>query len=146
MNASPITTLEGHLERVTYYNPDNHYLIARLRTSDQQSLVSVLGTMPDPNLGEILKISGTWQTHPRYGQQFRFESFEVVLPATVADIRKYLESGFIKGLGPKAVGRIVGHFKERTLSVIEDSPQALTQVKGIGRKTAQRIAEALVGQ
>jgi exodeoxyribonuclease V alpha subunit len=142
VNASPTTTLEGHLERVTYYNPDSHYLIARLRTSDHQSLVSVLGTMPDPNLGEILKICGTWQTHPRYGQQFRFESFEVVLPATVDGIRKYLESGFIKGIGPKAVARIVGHFKDHTLSVIEDHPEALTLVKGIGRKTAQRIAEA----
>jgi exodeoxyribonuclease V alpha subunit len=134
--------LEGHLERVTYYNPDNHYLIARFRTTDEQSLVSVLGTMPDPNLGEIVKICGTWQTHPRYGEQFRFDSFEVVLPATVTGIRKYLESGFIKGIGPKAVGRIVDHFKDQTLSVIEDHPEDLTRVKGIGWKTAQLISEA----
>ena len=77
----PTTTLKGHLEKITYYNRENHYTIAKLKISDMQNPVTVLGYMPDPNLGETLKIAGTWETHPRYGQQLKIDSFEVILPA-----------------------------------------------------------------
>ena len=102
MNKSlPITTLEGCLERITYFNAENHYTIAKLKTSKTNNLVTVVGTMAAANPGQTLKIQGTWETHPKYGQQLKIKSYEIVLPATIDGIRKYLGSGIIKGIGDR---------------------------------------------
>ena len=141
MNQYIETTLEGKLEHITFYNEKTHYLIARLRSKETKSSVSVLGYMPAPNLGETVKVSGVWQSHPRYGQQFKFETFEVLLPDTISEISTYLKSGFIKGIGPKTVARLIAEFKDQTIDIIENHPDELTKVKGIGKKMAKRITE-----
>jgi len=141
-DTSTAATLEGHIERVTYYNRENHFAIAKFRTGKTNTLVTVLGTMPQPSPGEALRVTGNWETHVRYGQQLRITSVETVLPATVAGIKSYLASGFIKGVGPKTVRRLVDHFKEKTLAVIENNPERLSEVQGIGKETAQRISAA----
>ncbi len=133
--------LEGRLERITFYNEETHYLIARLRSKETSALVSILGYMPEPKLGESLRINGHWQTHQRFGNQFRFESFEVVLPSTLDEISAYLQSGIITGLGAKTVARILDRYQEKTIEIIENSPDKLSEIKGIGTKTAQRIAQ-----
>ena len=135
-------TLAGRIERVTYYNRENHFTIARLRTDENRRTITIKGTMPEPRVGESIEIRGRWETHARFGQQLKFTSFTVRLPATVEGIRSYLVSGFIKGVGPRLVDRIIGHFKADTLTVIEANPERLTEVDGIGKKTARRIAEA----
>lgn len=136
------TTLEGRIERVTYSNPQTHYMIARLRVAEQRTLVTVLGHMPEPQPGETLRLTGVWQTHARYGQQFQVQTCEVLLPAGVEAIQRYLESGIIQGIGPRMAGRLIRHFQDQTLAVIEHSPQRLAEVKGIGEQTARRIAQA----
>ena len=135
-------TLTGRIERVTYYNRDNHFTIARLRTDENRRSITIKGTMPDPSVGESIEVSGRWESHARYGQQLKFTVFRELLPATVDGMRSYLESGFIKGVGPKLVERIIGQFKADTLTVIESDPDRLTEVTGIGSKTARRIAKA----
>lgn len=141
-DTSTAATLEGHIERVTYYNKENHFAIAKIRTGNTNTLVTVLGTMPQPSPGEALRVTGNWETHVRYGQQLRITSVETVLPATVEGIKSYLASGFIKGVGPKTVRRLVDHFMEKTLAVIENSPERLSEVQGIGKETALRISAA----
>ena len=137
-----MTTLDGHLERITYYNRENHFTIAKFRTDKTNNLITVLGYIPNPNLGESLKIYGNWETHPRYGQQLKIEHFEVVLPTTADGIKKYLKSGVIKGLGPKTAIRLVDHFKEKTLEIIEKDPARLLEIKGIGKATSNLIIKA----
>ncbi|MEA3280706.1 MAG: helix-hairpin-helix domain-containing protein, partial [Thermodesulfobacteriota bacterium] len=132
-------TIEGHLERITYYNKENHYTIARLKTIKTNNPVTVMGFMPAVKPGEALKIKGTWETHPRYGQQLRINSFEVILPATITKIKQYLESGFVKGIGPKIVDALINRFKDRTLEVVEKEPEKLIAVKGIGKAKAAQI-------
>ena len=141
-DTASLTTLEGHLERITYYNQENHFTIAKLRTSGVDQLVTVLGHIPDPNTGEAVRVTGNWETHPKYGQQLRMTTFETVLPATVEGIKDYLASGFIRGVGPKTVTSLVSHFGDRTLTVIESEPNRLTEVKGIGAETVKRIIAA----
>lgn len=135
-------TLEGHLERITYYNEENHYTVARLKTGKDQIPVTIIGFMPAVSPGETLKIKGRWETHPKYGRQLKVESFEVVLPASVDGIRKYLESGFIKGIGPKIVATLISRYKNRTLEIIEKNPEKLAQVKGIGKVKAAQISNS----
>ncbi|MEE8414964.1 MAG: ATP-dependent RecD-like DNA helicase, partial [Desulfobacterales bacterium] len=78
-----MTTLEGHIERITFYNPDNHFTIARFKIPKTKKPVTVLGYLPDPKPGETLEINGKWETHAKYGDQLRIESFEVILPDTI---------------------------------------------------------------
>ncbi len=136
------TFLEGHLESITFHNPQNHYTIARLKTSPAQNMVTIVGTMVDASPGQSLKLKGKWQTHPKYGQQFKIIFCEIKLPATVEGIKKYLESGFIKGIGPLMATKIVNHFGTDTFEAIEKFPEKLLQVKGIGNAKAAIISDA----
>ena len=143
MKKSPTTTfLEGSLERITYSNAENHYTIAKLKTSKTNNIVTIVGTMAAVNPGQNLKIKGAWETHPRYGQQFKIMSYEVVLPATIDGIRKYLKSGIIKGIGPSMANRMVSCFGAKTLEIIEKNPERLLEVKGIGKAKAALICNA----
>ena len=81
MNASgSLTDLEGCLDRITFYNPENHYTIAKFRPRGAQNAISVVGFMTEPAAGEFLKLDGIWETHARYGQQLKILRFEVLLP------------------------------------------------------------------
>ncbi|MGD9368033.1 MAG: ATP-dependent RecD-like DNA helicase [Desulfobacteraceae bacterium] len=135
-------TLEGQIERITFHSPETHFMIAKLRVAESRSLVTVLGHFPEPRPGETLRLKGRWDTHPRYGQQFKVSAFEVLLPAGVEEIRRYLSCGVIKGVGPKTTERLIAHFKKDTLTAMENEPQRLTEVKGIGQDKALRIAQA----
>jgi exodeoxyribonuclease V alpha subunit len=142
MPSSPEINLSGRIQHITYYNRENHFTIARLRTDENQRTITIKGTLPDPAVGKIIEVRGCWETHSRYGQQLKISAFRELLPATVDSIRSYLRSGFIKGVGRKLVERIIGHFQGETLAVIESEPARLTEVKGIGKKTARRITAA----
>jgi exodeoxyribonuclease V alpha subunit len=135
-------TLEGHLERITYFNETNHYTIARLKPANLDTGVTIVGYLAGVSPGETIKARGTWETHPRYGQQFKIQSFDVTLPAAVEGIRKYLASGIVKGIGPSMAARMVTAFGENTLEIIENSPERLLEVEGIGDAKAAAIHEA----
>ena len=136
------TFVEGRIEKVTFHHPDSHFTIARFRVSGEKGRITVLGHLPDPHPGAILQINGRWENHPRYGQQLRVVSAQSVMPATVDGIRTTLASGVIKGLGAKTAALLVDHFGEKTLEVITNSPERLTEVKGIGPNTASRLTTA----
>lgn len=135
-------SLTGTIEKITYYNPDNGFTIARLRTRENQSPVTVKGTLPESCLGDRLEINGRWENHARYGTQFKIESFDILLPADIDGIKTYLESGFVKGISRKIIVRLIALFRENTLEVIEKHPERLREVKGVGVKTAHKITTA----
>jgi len=143
MNTSlPLTVLEGKLEQITYFNKETHYIIAKLKPGNTDNLVTIVGFMGGVSLGEVLKIMGEWETHTKYGQQFRIKSYDVTLPASVEGIKNYLKSGIIKGIGPKMAGRLVKRFGADTLNVIENRPEKLLEVEGIGKTKAASISNA----
>ncbi|MFO7667482.1 MAG: ATP-dependent RecD-like DNA helicase [Desulfobacterales bacterium] len=143
MNADPFATIiEGHLDYISYFNTETHYTIAKIKIPGVENPVTVVGFMAAVSPGESLKISGNWETHSRYGQQLRIKTYEVTLPGTVEGIKKYLESGIIKGIGPSLAGRLVGSFGEMTLEVIEKNPKRLFEVSGIGKAKAASIENA----
>jgi len=141
-NRASVITLEGHLERITYHNKDNHYTVAKIVTAKSRSPITIVGHMAGVSPGETLKIQGQWQTHPKYGQQFKVHSYHVSIPATIAGIRKYLESGAIKGIGPSMANRLVDAFGAETFDVIDKLPQRLIEIDGIGEKKADMICNA----
>jgi len=135
-------TLDGHLERITYTNEETHYTIASFKTGHPANQITVVGHMAGISSGQSLQVTGSWESHPKYGQQFKVSSYEVTLPETIDGIRKYLESGIIRGIGPAMAGRLIDHFRSRTLEIIETQPARLTEVAGIGKAKAALIAAA----
>jgi exodeoxyribonuclease V alpha subunit len=142
-------TLTGSVERITFYNPENGYSVLRLKAeqtrlpgASREGLVTVTGNLPELSAGEHLRLQGRWVNHPKHGLQFQVEMCEQTLPATAAGIRRYLGSGLVRGIGPRLAERIVAHFGERTLEIIETQPEQLRQVPDIGPKRASRIAAA----
>ena len=127
------------VERITYQNTENGYTVLKCAVKNYNDLVTVVGTMPDTHVGSVLSLDGFWKMDARYGKQFSVEKFEETLPATVYGIEKYLGSGLIKGVGPKFAKRIVGKFGKDTLDVIEENPDSLIEVEGIGKVRVERI-------
>ena len=139
-------TLRGTIERITYHNEENGYTVAQLAVDGRADMVPVIGNMLGVNIGEAVELTGTWMAHPQYGRQFKAESVRTVLPATVAGLEKYLGSGLIKGIGPVTAKRIVRKFGLDTLRVIEEQPQRLGEVLGVGRKRIDLITRAWAEQ
>ena len=127
------------VERITYQNADNGYTVLKCAVKNYSDLVTVVGTMPDTHVGSVLSLEGTWKMDAKYGRQFFVEKFEETLPATVYGIEKYLGSGLVKGVGPKFAKKIVEKFGKDTLDVIEETPDELLKVSGIGKVRVDRI-------
>jgi exodeoxyribonuclease V alpha subunit len=135
-------TLSGIIERVTFHNPENGFVVLRVKAKGQRGLVTVVGQLASAVAGEYVDAAGAWTQEPEHGMQFKAEELRTTPPSTLAGIEKYLGSGLVKGIGPHYAKKIVDVFGERTLQVIDDSPAFLTEVKGIGPKRIQRIRES----
>ncbi len=131
--------LQGTIAAVVYQNYDNGYAVLRLKCGGQTA--TVVGTIPMPAVGEGLLVTGKWVSHASYGRQFEAEFLERLLPQTSNDILAYLSSRIIKGIGPVTAGRIVAHFGDQTLDIMEREPQRLCEVPGISDAKAKSICQ-----
>lgn len=129
----------GYIERITFQSPESGFTVAQLQPPGKTELICVVGTMPSLQPGETVRCMGGWTRHLVYGQQFEVSKYEVEAPADILGIRKYLGSGLIKGIGPKYAGRIVEKFGLDTLDVIDNSPEKLHEIEGIGKKRVSTI-------
>ena len=136
----------GHIERITFQNPDNGWTVARLQEAKKREVTTVVGTMTSVQIGETLRCRGKWKNDTNFGQQFLVEEYEVTRPATVRGIKKYLSSGMIKGVGKAFAERIVAHYGEETLDVIDETPDMLMEIDGIGPKRILQIKECWAEQ
>ena len=132
--------LQGAVSAVVYQNYENGYAVLRLNVGGGQ-MVTVVGTIPLPAVGERLMVTGRWSTHASYGRQFEAEFLERLMPQTAMEILNYLSSRVIKGIGPRMAARIVEHFGSETLLVMEREPERLAEVSGISREKARAIGE-----
>jgi exodeoxyribonuclease V alpha subunit len=137
-----MTLISGVLEKITYLNEENGFVVARLQEKGKKGLTTIVGNLSGIHPGESLRLVGKWVQNRRFGEQFRVETVEMIVPATVQGIRKYLGSGLIKGIGPIMADRIVDLFDLNTLEIIETTPDRLSEVEGIGPKRIARITEA----
>ncbi|MFP3941409.1 MAG: ATP-dependent RecD-like DNA helicase [Thermoanaerobaculia bacterium] len=138
--------LEGTLERVVFTNPENGWSVVRLLLPGRSEPVTAVGGLAGVQPGERLRLAGAWEKDPKYGPQFRIESFEPVAPSTVEGIERYLASGLIEGIGPVMAKRLVEAFGAATLDVIEQEPEKLRRIPGIGTKRSAAISKAFVEQ
>ena len=136
------TTIEGTVERITFFNEENRYVVARVQEADKRGVTTVVGRLWPITEGENLRVRGHWVSHKKFGDQFEGDHCEVTPPSTREGVIRYLASGMIKGVGPVTAERIYDAFGESTLDVLTHEPHRLAQVEGIGRKRRKQIADA----
>ncbi|MDP2136847.1 MAG: AAA family ATPase [Candidatus Didemnitutus sp.] len=145
MAASPPASLTGVLERIIFFNEENHYTIAELRPEGAKSAgarVTIVGDMPGVQCGETLRLEGEWTRHAEHGAQFKVSFCQSELPSSVYGIRKYLGSGLVPGIGKVYANKIVDAFETDTFRVLSEESGRLRKVPGIGKVRAAAIKSA----
>lgn len=132
--------LEGMISEIVFKNEDNGYTIAHL--VNEKDEIVIVGCMPTLAIGESIEVEGKWVNHKIYGTQFEVNSFMPVTPSSLEGIYVYLSSGMIHGIGEKMAKRIIDKFGVDTLNVIQNSPERLQEVEGIGSKKVKQIVKS----
>jgi exodeoxyribonuclease V alpha subunit len=130
--------ISGLVERVTFHSAESGFAVLRVKARGHRELVTVVGTVPSVAVGEWIEATGTWRIDSQYGQQLRAN----VLHTTPEGVAKYLGSGLIKGIGPHFADKLVKAFGMEVFEVIEQSPERMLEVDGIGARRQQRILAA----
>src|SRR5215471_1596560 len=134
--------VSGVIERVTFHNPDTGFAVLRVQASKPRGQVTVVGQLPNVVAGEFVEADGEWVHDRDHGRQFKASNLRTAPPQTIEGIEKYLGSGMVKGIGPHFARKIVETFGERTLTIIDESPSFLSEVKGIGPRRIERIRDS----
>ena len=134
--------IEGVLAEIIYQNEVNSYVVGVFETEEEQ--FTVVGYLPFIKKGDTLKIVGKFVEHKDYGEQFKIETFEKLMPKTLGALETYLANGNIKGVGPATASKIVNKFGEDTIHVLKYEPQKLAQIKGITKTKAVEISESFI--
>lgn len=130
--------IRGILEKIIFKNSETGFMVGKVRLEDN-NLVTIVGNAFELQCGEKIEVTGKWILNRNYGQQFEIESIKTAEPATAVGIKNYLGSGLIKGIGPVMANRIVSHFKLDTLKILDEEPERLNEIDGIGKKRINLI-------
>ncbi|MEG1641816.1 MAG: ATP-dependent RecD-like DNA helicase [Synergistaceae bacterium] len=139
-------TIKGEIERITYNDEETGYCVLRLDVSGYLELVTAVGKLAMPTIGETVELTGEWIHHPKFGVQFSIESAKKIEPTTTEGLEKYLGSGLIKGIGPSLAERIVLKFGAETFKILDDDPERLSEIEGIGEKKLETIKISWIEQ
>lgn len=131
--------IQGRLNDIIYQNEVNSYTIATFETDEDE--ITIVGYLPFIHSGDTLKLIGKYVTHKDYGEQFKIDSFEKLMPQTLEALEQYLANGTIRGIGPATAKKIVNTFGEETIHVFQYEPEKLANIKGINKEKALAMAE-----
>ena len=134
---------QGKVADIIFRNEENGYTIVIFETEEEQ--FTAVGTLPSCRKGSHFLLRGQWKTHPSYGEQFSVIGYEEVMPSSEEGIEDFLASGVLKGIGKKTAAAIVAKFGKDTFDIIENDPDRLTEISGIGPKKAESVAESFRG-
>ena len=141
-----LAELRGVVKRITFAAADSGFTVLKVEREEHNDLVTVVGSFPPTNVGAAVSVRGEWRTDARWGKQLRAVEYNETAPATQEGIENYLASGLVRGIGPVAARQIVGCFGAATLEVLNEAPERLVEVEGIGPKKAKMIEQAWRGQ
>ncbi len=142
--------VQGAVTRVTFTNAETGFTVARVQLEGAEAKrgggaakeVTVVGVMPTLSEGDWVRCEGSWEHSPRFGRQFKVATCLPATPETAAGIERYLGSSRVHGVGAELARRIVAHFGADTLRVLEEEPERLREVEGIGEKRQRQLVEA----
>jgi exodeoxyribonuclease V alpha subunit len=139
-------TLQGTIERFTFRNPDTGWAVVKLIDEATGRPLTAVGSMAELKEGQRLKITGTESAHAKFGLQVKVDQFEAIAPCSVEGIEAYLASGLVKGIGPGTAKKITAAFGLDTLRVVEEEPERLRQVRGLGDRRIEDLQQAVRAQ
>lgn len=131
----------GIVDNVIFSSEDTGFTVAKVSAPKQEDPICIVGHLSGIIPGETIVCTGEWKHHPSYGRQFSVDSFQLEKPSDLVGIQKYLESGLVKGIGPVYAERIIDHFGVKTLEIIDNEPDRLKNIPGIGRKRIELIKQ-----
>ena len=138
--------LAGLVERVTFHNEQNGFCVLRLKVKGERELITLIGHTPAVSPGEYASASGNWVTDREHGRQFRAVFVRISPPTTLTGIERYLGSGMVKGIGPIYAGKMVKSFGAAVFDIIEQAPERLREIPGIGEVRARKITSGWADQ
>nr|WP_317347761.1 ATP-dependent RecD-like DNA helicase [uncultured Blautia sp.] len=133
-------SVTGYIDHIIFRNEENGYTVFVMKGVEGEEELTCVGTFPVINQGASIEAVGSYTNHHVYGKQFQISSFTEKMPQDALAMERYLGSGAIKGIGAALAGRIVRHFGEDTIRIVEEEPERLAEVKGISEKKAREIA------
>jgi len=145
-SAGGASTLDGTLERIAFINEENAWSVVKIAVEGRRDPVTAVGNLLGVKPGESVHLAGRWIHDKRFGEQFQVESFQTIVPATLTGIERYLGSGLVHGIGKVMAERLVARFGLKTLEIIDEHPERLTEVEGIGRVRSDQIRKAWIEQ
>lgn len=137
-----IVELTGHIEDVIYRDEETGYSVLRFVDHETHEKVTLVGNVPMPVEGQGLRIKGVREVHPRFGEQIRIRECHLVVHGETEGIKRFLKSGFIKGIGDTLADRIIKRFGSDTLRIMEGSIERLSEVPGVGPVKLKSIKKA----
>jgi exodeoxyribonuclease V alpha subunit len=134
--------LSGSIERVTFHSEASGFCVLRVKVKGNRDPVTVIGSAASVSAGEFIECQGAWINDRQHGLQFKAKELKVVPPTTLEGIEKYLGSGMVKGIGPHFAKKLVKAFGADVFDVIEQTPERLLELPGIGKKRQERVTSA----
>lgn len=132
--------IECTIKSVIFLNNENGYAVLNAKEKDGKMFTLVFNSgMIDPKIGFNIIAHGDWIMSPRFGRQFVSNQYEEVMPTSIEGIVAYLSCGIFKGIGEKMARRITDAFGTDTIKVIDETPERLNEVKGIGKSKIESI-------
>jgi exodeoxyribonuclease V alpha subunit len=145
-NRNPFERLSGSIERVTFHSEVTGFCVLRVKVKGHRDLVTVIGSAASVTAGEFIECLGFWNNDRQHGLQFKANELKIVPPTTLEGIEKYLGSGMVKGIGPHFAKKLVKAFGTDVFDVIEQTPERLQELDGIGPKRRQKVVSAWAEQ
>jgi exodeoxyribonuclease V alpha subunit len=139
---APTERISGSVERVTFHSEESGFCVLRVKVKGHRELVTCLGSAASITPGEYVECVGTWHNDKTHGLQFKSTYLKVVPPSTLEGIEKYLGSGMVKGIGPHFAKILVQAFGVDVFTVIEENPERLLTLPGIGKKRTDKVTSA----
>lgn len=130
--------LKGSVEKIIFQSTDTGFAVFVLK-NDNNDPITIRGYIPSLQVAQEVLLHGQWVNHPKFGQQFEAATCVPILPTSSLGLKKFLGSGLIKGIGKVYAEKIVDHFGEQVIEIIEKSPDQLYNVGGIGKKRIDQI-------
>ncbi|MBP7854612.1 ATP-dependent RecD-like DNA helicase [Candidatus Babeliales bacterium] len=137
--------ITGIIDKIVFSNQETGFSVFILHNKKTDP-TTVTGNFVNIQAGQEIHLQGSWNFHPKFGKQFQASAYSTTLPSTIVGIEKYLGSGLIKGIGKGYAKRIVQTFKEQTLHVIDQNPDDLHLVQGLGKKRIEKIKQSWIDQ
>lgn len=140
--------ITGTYIKEIFKNEKNDYVIGLIKVKDSDidklvgKTIDFVGILPDLIERTTYTMNGELIKHPKYGEQFNANNYELYLPTKEEELVEFLSSDFFP-IGEKTAAKIVAKFKEKTLDIISNEPDKLLSIPRLTETRIKKIKDVL---